>query len=296
MQAASGRTVAILITTYRRNAKLLRLVEMMTALIRAYAGPNHYFICVADSDRTNDVALPPGTSYLVNAGDGFDDNLLGAFRFLSGACDHVFAMADDDLPNPFVDPLTIIDAALRCDERDVVLFNHVTYVESGGITLDRHFYSVTETVNLSADPIPMLSGRMPRYAGVLYRTAFVRALLPQLQALRTSLHAYAAPIYIAADRGRFLFFDHGIVLFDDAAKADGAWESARRVHRGLMQFLKHMAPCLSPGAYRYLVQGLYHVFFRVNRKSVWRTDLPGVPDFATLELFEAHLATLDDGA
>jgi hypothetical protein len=282
--------VAILITTFNRNARLLRAVKAVCGLIEAYRGPNRYFVCVADSNRDNAVKLPAGVSRLANAGEGFDDNLLGAFRFLAGAADFVFAMADDDLMSPLNNPLTLIDAAIADATGDVVLFNNISYDEHGAeVVLGGRFYSVAETVNLAADPLPLLCGRLPRYAGILYRSAFVESIAGLLQPLRGSLHAYAAPLFIAADRGRFQFIDHGIVLFHDAAKSDGAWESAMKVHQGLMLFLQQMKPCLSASAHENLVRGLYHVFFRINRKSVWRAELPGVPDFATLADFEAHL-------
>lgn len=281
--------VAILITTFNRNARMLRAVRAVCALIEAYRGPNRYFVCVADSNRDNPVKLPPGVSRLANAGRGFDDNLLGAFRFLAGAADFVFAMADDDLISPLVNPLTLIDAAIAGASGDVVLFNNISYVEDGEIILRERFYSVAETVNLAADPLPLLCGRLPRYAGILYRSAFVESIAALLQPLRGSLHAYAAPLFIAADRGRFQFLDHGIVLFHDAAKSDGAWEDAMKVHQGLMLFLQQMRPGLSAAAHENLVRGLYHVFFRINRKSVWRVELPGVPDFETLADFQRHL-------
>jgi hypothetical protein len=290
-----SHTVALLVTTYRRNEALTRLVAELAGRVARHAGPNRYFVCVADSDRANRVELPPGVSVIVNPGEGFDDNLLAAFRFLAGNCDFVFAIADDDLPEPGADLLNRLDAVLADDPPDVVLFNHRLQRRAEPDEPGRRFYSADELPNLLVDPVPVLTRRLPSYAGIFYRAAFVESIRDELMRLRGSLHLYAAPIFIAADRGRFRFSDHAVVRFDDSPKADGAWESTFKVHQGLLRFLGGMQALLSPGAHAHLVHGMYHVFFRPQRKYLWGAELSGAPDFGSLESFQAHLQAYRGG-
>jgi hypothetical protein len=265
------RSVAILVTTFRRNAKLLRLVKQLASFIADYRGPNRYFICVADSDRHNPVTLPPGVSCVINPGEGFDDNLLSAFRALSGAADFVFAMGDDDLPTPFVNPLTLIDAALNGADSDVILFNHVSYVEAEDIQLGDRYYRVAEVVNLCYEPLSIIGRRLPRYIAIAYRTSFLDTLRPQLAKFRGTLHAYAVPVLIAAVAKRFSFFDYPVCLFDRADKADGAWVDDLKITDGLRQFLTEIRAHVPEADYAQIEDGFRRNYFE---KPVRPAELP----------------------
>ena len=70
--------ICILITTYRRNPELFRLLDQCRALVLRYTGPNQYRICVTDSDPANAMSSRIQTQcdqYVLNPGSGFDDNL-----------------------------------------------------------------------------------------------------------------------------------------------------------------------------------------------------------------------------
>lgn len=268
MHTNRGRTVAILITTFKRNAKLRRLVEHWLQFIGDYRGPNRYLVCVADSDPHNRVSLPAGVSYVVNTGEGFDDNFIGACKALSGAADFVFAMGDDDLPSVFVNPLIVIDAALDSNDGDVTLFNHVNYVEREDFQLGERYFRVGETVNLAVDPMTILGPRLPRYVGILYRCAFVASALPLLDAFRGSLHAYAVPILLAAVARRFTFFDYPICFFEQADKHDGAWEDPVVVTEGLRLFLRSIRPHISEAQHTQMAAGFQRNYFdAVQRRA-----------------------------
>lgn len=278
MSTPRARSIAILITTYQRNGRLLRLVGQWLGFINEYQGPHRYFVCVADSDPNNHVKLPAGVARIVNTGQGFDDNLTGALRALVGASDHIFAMGDDDLPSPFVNPLYLIDAGLAGEERDALLFNHVSYVEKDELELGDRYFRVGETVNLAVLPLSILTTRLPRYTGIVYRTAFVQELLPQLAAFRGTLHAYAVPLLIAAVRGRFRFIDYPICLFDRADKHDGAWIDDDRVTAGLRQFLAAMQPLLPEADHAQMQAGFQRNYFDGSvRAGPWRAAQAAEP-------------------
>ncbi|MBS0448192.1 MAG: hypothetical protein JSR59_19860 [Proteobacteria bacterium] len=263
-------TIAILVTTFDRNAKLRRLVAQWLRFIADYRGPNRYLLCVADSNPRNDVVLPAGVSYLVNAGEGFDDNYTGACKALCGSADFVFAMGDDDLPSMFVSPLVLIDAAVESGQADVTLFNHVSYVEHTDIQLGERYYCVGETVNLAVDPLTILGTRLPRYVAILYRGAYLETLMPLLKTFRGSLHAYAVPILLAAVAQRFRFFDYPICFFHQGDKQDGAWEDRSRVDEGLRLFLRNIRPHVSEAHYAQMAAGFERNYFDAASRQAQR--------------------------
>ncbi|MFM7131870.1 MAG: hypothetical protein ACKO0V_21190 [bacterium] len=50
---ARGKKIVLLITTYKRREKLIRLVRQMSHYISTYAGSNAYQIAITDSEQGN---------------------------------------------------------------------------------------------------------------------------------------------------------------------------------------------------------------------------------------------------
>lgn len=220
--------ITILITTYRRNESLNKIINQLNDFYVQYFGKNEYDLLICNSDKNYKLDLPEillPYSIINNAGQGFDANLLNGFRALNS--DYVYLMADDDLFA--VNPFEAIDKGFGWFKKDCYLFNHVNKTDGKKYFKKKHWKNYKH-----------LKSSLPRYCGLMYRVSFLRNIA--LQEFNKTLHLYCAPFIYAMVKNQVKFVKTELVIFNDVEKIDGAWDSVQKVVSGLKIFL---GPCKS---------------------------------------------------
>lgn len=257
--------ICIAITTYKRNSKLLSLINSINIFIKNYNGLNKYSLCVSDSDHNNPEILKnhQNINYFLNDGVSFDENILTIYRRCAPFYDYILTMSDDDYFHTSINPLHVIDAAIsRGDE--AILFNHVNYLHTNNKLNVARYY---EDLSLSTDNKTLLNEvifRLPRHIGLIYSTKLLQKKIDVIKSFTNTLHLYSVPFIFAAKNNKAIFFDYPLFYFDDSDKADGAWEDGLKIFRGLIIFLKNMKQYLSSDQYNYMKTGFFVLYFSEN--------------------------------
>lgn len=279
--------VCILITTYKRNLELSKLVSQILYHIKMAHQAVSYRLVITDSDPHNQfgaaLSAKLNIDYMINPGLGFDDNLLNAWLRLSNSCDYIFSISDDDLITPYYfSVFDVVSGSLR-GNGDAYLFNHCEYriLQTAETAFMPRFY-VNST--LSCDKGYLLEHFLeciPRHAGLIYKTSFLDKIYDKLLAFRGSLDLYAVPFILAALEEKASFIDFPLVLFNAPAEQnDGAWENHEKVFLGLVEFLASLKPYLSPAQFRISYEGFRKSYFSPD--SFLRSQLSKCPPSALL--------------
>ncbi|MFT6943164.1 MAG: hypothetical protein ACJA2F_001363 [Nitriliruptoraceae bacterium] len=282
--------IAILITTYRRNVALLRVLQQVISLAESYTGPHRYRIVIADSDHENPeadqlAALP--VTYVVNTGVSFDENVLTFYDRYGLEFDWVLHLSDDDL---FLagsgHPFASIDAALTTNA-DAILFNHRDFHTDGdgGVRVGDVYYTDVTTQMHARALAHKVVGSIPRHTGMLLQPQHVFRLLAAgtLEPFVGTGHLYAAPLVLAAVVGRASFVDLPLTLFHAQGDGGGAWEDLDEVFMGLVQYATVMRQALAPDAYAHLYASFMASYFA---QGSWlrsmATSVPTTPQLSVL--------------
>lgn len=291
---ASAKKIVLLITTYKRQEKLIRLVRQMSYYIKTYTGSNQYQIAITDSERGNASPFDSNILYMTNQGTGFDLNLLGALRRFAGESDFIFAMGDDDLLSPYLNPLPLVDQATGAGAGAYV-FNHYEYVNTDeGINEKVHvgdpLYDARHMRLYQTDPFAFVTQPLPRYCGIIYESGFIRNCLETLTRFDHTLHLYAVPCLIAACQSRLAYYDTPLTMFDITPKTDGAWEDNIRVRLGLLHFCRALQGVVPPAQHDQLLNGFYRDYF--SKPSSLFTEKKDLYLFHTKESFLEYLENM----
>lgn len=291
---ARGKKIVLLITTYKRREKLIRLVRQMSHYIITYAGSNAYQIAITDSEQGNTSPFDSHIDYMTNQGTGFDLNLLGALTKFSDVADYIFAMGDDDLLNPYLHPLPLIDQAIAAGA-GVYLFNHLNYVNTDeGINEKVHLgdplYNSSHLKLYRSDPFAFVTQPLPRYCGIIYESGFIKNCLETLAQFDHTLHLYAVPCLIAACQSRLAYYDTPLTMFDVTPKTDGAWEDNVRVRPGLLHFCRALKGVIPQAQLEQLLNGFYRDYF--SKPSHLFTHQKDLYLFHTKESFLQYLENM----
>lgn len=240
--------ICILITTYKRNDRLLILLEQCHEIFRAYQGNNTYTICIADSDSANPIAQQlsedPQVRYSINPGTGLDDNLFYFWKKNYDNFDYIFGVPDDSVFAPGVNPLYMIDGAAASGV-DVALFNswHSVYRRDGTIEVpgSKAFSGLLGVADRTMLSHHFLT-RPIDYGYTLYATSALKEKESEIRRFDRKL-MYLAPILFAAMKQRLMFVPYAICFSNNlpvrtrSTLAGGAWESHAVVFNGLVNFL-----------------------------------------------------------
>lgn len=253
--------ICIVIPTYRRNEQLFSLLNQCAAFMNEYRGPNAYDLAVTDSDRNNPMAesiRQAGMRYVINPGQGFDDNLYYFYASSSGTYDYIFSISDDDMF--FVqraNPLYMLDVAVLLG-RDAVMFNHRDYQrqDSSNYSVRPAVYYTNPLLSCNDDVLAQaILSSLPRHVGLLYSTHILRKYDNVISQFRGTLHLYAIPAILAAVDRNAAFLDYCLCLFHHEIRDDGAWESTEAVFHGILAFLKKLKTILPSDLYQVSEEG-----------------------------------------
>lgn len=274
------KRVSIVVTTYKRNKFLIRVVHQIEGWINQYKGSNFYEVGVADSDRKNPIARSlRKLNYCVNPGRGFDDNLLHFWKTNASRYDYIFSISDDDLFMLGVNPLYLLDAAISVGA-DATLFNHRSYLntESGALTIGStpYFHEFAMGWEEKTFWVRLLT-LIPGHVGMLYSSKFLAENFDKIACFRKTLHLYIVPLLIAGLNHKMVFLNYSLCLFHaEEEKTDGAWSHLEGVMNGLALFLKQARSLLPEEDYRILEEGFFREYF--GAESWLRKKFP--PDAA----------------
>lgn len=275
--------ICILITTYKRNDGLFRLLAQCREILRAYQGNNIYQICVADSDANNPVAqrLSEDSSirYSINPGSGLDDNLFWFWKNNYDNYDYIFGVPDDAVFAPGANPLYMIDGAAASGE-DVAIFNswHSLYRRNGNIEIPgseafSNLLGVADRTMLSHHFLT----RPIDYGFALYATSALKNKEKEIKRFNGKL-LYLAPILFAAIKRKLIFVPYSICFSNNlpvrtrSSLAGGAWESHAVVFNGLINFLAEAKRIIPPYFYGQLERFLLISLFDKNGHDRKRLD------------------------
>ena len=287
-----AKKIVLLITTYKRREKLIRLVRQMSHYITTYTGSNQYQIAVTDSEQGNTSPFDTDIFYMTNQGTGFDLNLLGALRRFAGESDFIFAMGDDDLLSPYLNPLPLVDQATGAG---AYVFNHYEFTNTDEginekVRVFEPLYDARHTRLYHSDPFAFVTQPLPRYCGIIYESGFIRSCLETLTRFDHTLHLYAVPCLIAACQSRLAYYDTPLTMFDITPKTDGAWEDNIRVRLGLLHFCRALKGVIPPTQLDQLLDGFYRDYF--SRPSHLFTHQKDLYLFHTKDSFLQYLETM----
>ena len=256
--------ICLLITTYRRDIQLVRLLSQIIDLRSKYTGPVVFETVVADSDPDNaarHILEPLCDLYVTNKGSGFDDNLFHFYADHARNCDFIFSIGDADVFScGQVNPLDLLELAAR-QEHDAVLFNHCEYRSADMLateltyTLSPAFYTNPKLMDEPETFRRHFLGHVPRHVGLLYRSSLIIESLGKLAAFRDTLHLYAVPFLLALEKNRAMFFDYPLNYFAADATSDGTSKDWTDVFMGLYRFLLAAKAILSPASFAITKQG-----------------------------------------
>ncbi len=258
--------ICILITTYRRNPELFRLLDQCRALVLRYTGPNQYRICVTDSDPANAMSSRIQTQcdqYVLNPGSGFDDNLLGFYERHLSNFDYLLSVSDDDIFSPSdINSLLFLDSAVNAGA-DAVLFNHYDFRHNndGTISMGNPYYA---SPILQIDKKALFNSHLrslPRHIGLMYSVPALLRNIDKIAQFKNTLHLYAAPFLFAARDGSACFANYPLLCFSNNGATDGAWEHGDRVFNGLLRFAKVLKQHLSSVDYSTAISGFMSSYF-----------------------------------
>ncbi|MCJ8335663.1 MAG: hypothetical protein MJH10_15720 [Epibacterium sp.] len=275
--------ICIVIPTYRRNVRLVRLLSQLTELRETYTGQVEYSVFVTDSDSNNPakaIIQQLCDRYLLNKGTGFDDNLFYFYKDYAEAFDFVFSCSDDDLFNRGqINALDLLEVAARQDKA-AVHFNHFEYKTDCPDSMDMSY-----TLSPAAYHLPALSDDPkkfrerflwgpPRHVGLLYKSSHIVGLLERMTAFRGTLHLYAVPFMCALETNDASFFDYPLNYFSAAVENDGAWENTENVFYGLLQYLIESKKLLHPDSFAIAHRGFMAAYLG---KSAWLRKMISAP-------------------
>lgn len=256
--------ICLVITTYRRDIQLVRLLSQIMDLRSKYTGRAVFETVVTDSEIDNaarHILEPLCDLYVTNKGSGFDDNLLHFYADHARNYDFIFSIGDEDVFScGQVNPLDLLELAAR-QEHDAVLFNHCEYRSADMLaselayTLSSAFYTNPKLMDEPEAFRRHFLGHVPRHVGLLYRTSFIIENLGKLAAFRNTLHLYAVPFTLALEKSRAMFFDYPLNYFSADGTGDGPSEDWTNVFMGLYGFLLAAKAILSPASFAITKQG-----------------------------------------
>ncbi len=283
--------ICILITTYKRNNRLLSLLEQCKDILKAYKGNNTYKICVADSDANNPIAQELSKNSLIkystNPGSGLDDNLFFFWKNNYDNYDYIFGAPDDAVFAPGINPFELIDAAAASGE-DVTIFNswHSLFRRNGTIEVPgtKAFHDLLGV----ADHTMLSHHFMTRpidYGFALYSTRALKSKEAEIRRFNGKL-MYLAPILFAAVKRKLSFIPYAIAFSNNlpirtrGTLADGAWESHSIVFNGHINFLAEAKRIIPLDFYKELERFLLVSFFdkdgdnrkRLDPKAITKTE------------------------
>lgn len=257
--------IGILVTTYRRNEWLLRLITQYRGFIDGYRGPNQYSMCVADSDPANPIANTIQAScdcYAVNPGIGFDDNLFYFYKAHASNFDYLLSISDDDIFAPsYVNPLLFLDLAASIGA-EAILFNHCDFKNCGENVIEIGNLYYTSAI-FQSDKRSLLEAhlrKLPRHAGLMYSVPSLLKNMDDICRFNGTLHLYAAPFIFAARDGQAVFLNIPLLYFSNELAKDGAWENGQQVFDGLFLFAKLSKRYLNEVDYRIMVSGFMNSY------------------------------------
>lgn len=267
--------ICILITTYKRNKSLMRLLEQCQEIFHSYKSNNTYQICVADSDLNNPIRQQllddSSIKYSTNPGSGLDDNLFHFWKSNYENYDYIFGIPDDAIFSPGVNPLYIIDAAAASGE-DIVIFNSRHSLTTRGKKTEAK-ESVTYPELLAIEDRAIQSQYFCTnpfdYGFTLYSTRALKNKEKEIRRFRNAV-MYWAPIFFAALQKKLIFFPYAIGLVNNLpfrpkkTLADGAWECHSTVFNGQINFLTEAKRVLPPIFYNGLERRFLFSLFDKN--------------------------------
>jgi hypothetical protein len=292
--------ICILITTYKRNDRLLSLLAQCRDILQAYQGNNTYSICVADSDRANPIAQQlsedPLVKYSTNPGTGLDDNLFHFWKSNYDHYDYIFGTPDDSVFAPGMNPFDIIDSA-AARGADVALFNswHSSFRRDGNIEVPG---SKAFPDQLGVADSSILSRHfMTRpidYGFALYSTRALRNKEAEIRRFNGKL-MYLVPILFAAMKRKLIFIPYSICFSNNlpvrtrSTLMDGAWESHAVVFNGHINFLAEAKRILPLNFYVELERFMLSSFFDKDGHNRKRLDPKAITK--TKEQVQAFLSS-----
>lgn len=228
--------VCIVITTYKRNNLLVKLVSSIRTEITRYSGENNYSIFICDSDKNNPLNLEQyNILHKKTHSKTFDENLLDFFNNESKNYDYLYFLADDDILVE-KNPLEIIDRAINLG-KNAILFNHRAFHRyEKNIFIGDEFYSGYVNYIHELSVLEGISCFLPRYCGIMYSKQIIAENLEALSKFNGTLHLYVAPMFIAAVQKSAVFFNESTSCYDSSEKKDGAWECIDKIIDGLKRF------------------------------------------------------------
>lgn len=285
-QSFEPKSVAILITTYKRHEQLKRLLHNVSLEVANTESHITYTICIADSEAEGSLASTLGAHmYTTNSGEGFDQNLLSFFETHSSKFDYILMIGDDDLLNFLQKPLQLLDAII-VGNPDAILFNHNDFalLQSGdSICIGQRYYNETDLLNFHYQPFRALCSPLPRYTGLIYKVEFLHSIIGRLAKYRGTLHLYAAPALIAAAEGTFRYCDFPLTLFRVSDKVDGAWVNQEEVYLGLLRFLNVLLDDVDEKYAETASIGFYESYFK--RRGKVQLNIENELFFSDIETF-----------
>lgn len=260
--------VCILIPTYKRNDSLLRLLAQCNKIISNHHGPINYSITVTDSDPGNPKRAAIEklcTTYLINPGSGFDDNLFFFYKDHAPRHDYVLSISDDDLfTESMENPLTALDQAIL-NKKAVTIFNHrdFTHTADKTIVIGAEYYN---RATLSLDRACLkkhLLANIPRHIGLLYSNSAIQTSIRVMPKFRGTRHLYAVPLTLAEPESISLS-NASLFSFCNDAPSGGAWESEEKVFSGLIQYLGACKEILPRSEFETMRDGFFQKYFGKN--------------------------------
>ncbi|NBV06642.1 MAG: hypothetical protein EBS06_05340 [Proteobacteria bacterium] len=263
--------IVILITTFRRNKSLRKLLRQINGFYEFYKGKNNFKVLICNSDAKHALNLPKidiPFQIITNNKNGFDMNLLNGFAFLKGKCDYVYLMGDDDLfaVNPFFAIDNVFSFFRR--KKNCYLFNHLNQSSlkncyNNKLIFRKNFFL-----------------EMPRYCGLMYKMEFINSI--NFKDFDHTLHLYALPFLYSVINNNFRFVNDPICVFNDSQKKDGAWQDNRKILDGLKKFLKNCSAILEEKDFAELCHKFFNNYFRQD-SVVFRNKVTGLPYFQSAE-------------
>ena len=257
--------IGILITTYRRNALLLRLITQCRGFLVGYRGPNQYSICVSDSDPDNPMGTAIRSScdcYTINPGFGFDENLFYFYKAQASNFDYLLSVSDDDIFAPsHVNPLLLLDLAANLGA-EAVLFNHCDYMNRSEnvIEIGNPYYTSAIFQSDKRSLFEAHLRKLPRHIGLMYSVPNLLKNMDDICRYKSTLHLYPAPFIFAARDAQAVFLNVPLLYFSNELAKDGAWENGEQVFDGLLLFVKLSKQYLSDTDYRTMVSGFMNSY------------------------------------
>lgn len=274
--------ICLLITTYKRNIQLMRLLTQISFLKKSYSGEACFYTLVTDSDHHNPLSSDIKNvcdTYIRNEGFGFDDNIFHSYRLHSVNYDFIFSISDDDLFNEGgFNPLDVIELAAKRG-KDAVLFNHCEYRSPDMLaddlvyTLSNNFYQNPRLMLQPDELRRQFLGYVPRHVGIMYKSQHIIENINIINLFRDTLHLYAAPFIVSLQKKSALFIDYPINRFSSEVTNDGAWEDRRKVFFGLYRFLIVSKFILDPGSFQLAKKGFMQHY--LGERSWLRKSLIG---------------------